>query len=206
MSAILSEFDDFTRERDLIGQMLLAYGEMEFVLLGMIGDALSIDHPTAARILFRVNGEYARIQVADAILRPVLAKFKLKDKWIAAYSATKHCKNLRNQYAHCHWQLWNGKLYFMDLDEEVRNAGDGDGDLEVSLRPIDFLLVDRQFAYFEYTLSCLYFLRDRLGRALDKPTEDLPFPEPKSISQPPRDNRPAKISSPNGQTKTESRE
>jgi hypothetical protein len=183
MSGLLTEFEDYQRERDLIGQMLLSYGELEFVLVGMIADALSVDNPTAARILFRVNGEGPRMQVADAIIRPVCAKHNLKSKWINAHSAAKHCKSLRNQYAHCHWQLWNGTLSFLDLDSESRLPGEED--MEVTLQPIDRALILKQHQYFEYAALCLYFVRDRLKRSLGKPPEDPPFPEPKSIQRPP---------------------
>jgi hypothetical protein len=187
MSVLLSEFENFPREHNLIGEMLMAYGEMEFALIGCLTEALGVDDHTSARILFRVRGESPRLLVADAILRPVFSKHKLKDKWITAYSAVNHCKNIRNQYAHCHWQVHEEKLHFMDLDKD---AGSNEELLNVTFYPIDLALIERQHQYFEYAESCLFFLLDRLKRAHGKNKDIPPFPEPKSIPQPPRDNRP----------------
>jgi hypothetical protein len=189
MPSLLSEFDDFPRERNLIGEMLLAYGELEFVLVSSISQALSVDIDTSTRILFRVRGESARLLVADAILRPTFSRHQLEAKWITAFSAANHCKNIRNQYAHCHWQLHEGKLYFINLDEEATDNGEI---LNVTFFPIDLSLIERQYAYLEYAAAYLYFLDDRLARKLGKELSTPPFPEPKSIPQPPRDNRPSK--------------
>jgi hypothetical protein len=159
MSILADEFGQFPRERELIGDMLMAYGELEFVLIGFIGEALNLDLNTATRILFRVRGETARLSVADAILRPIFSKHELEAKWINAFCAADHCKNIRNQYAHCHWQLSHGKLHFIDMDEDSRST---DETLSVTLRPIDLPLIERQHLYFQYALFCLYFLHDRL--------------------------------------------
>ncbi len=191
MSGLLTEFETFPTERDLIGQMLMAYGEIEFILIASISVALDIDHHTAARILFRVRGESARLRVSDAILRPAFAKHKLRDKWITAYSAADHCKKIRNQYAHCHWQLHEDKLHFVDLDQD---AGETKEEiLNVTFYPIDLALIERQYTYFEYALAWLYCLYDRLLRKVGKKPDIPPFPEPKSIPRPPLDNRPKKV-------------
>lgn len=135
--------------------------------------------------MFTVRGEAARLAVADAILRPAFAKHGLKDKWITAYSAVRQCKNIRNQYAHCHWQLFDGKLFFIDLDED----SEAHDNLDVLYRPIDLALLTRQNAYFEYAAAMLYYLSDQLQLKLGKELTDPPFPLPKSVAQPPRDNR-----------------
>lgn len=70
MALMLIEFDDYPHEREIIGQMLIAYGEIEFALLRCLCAFLDDDAHTSARIIFRVRGEGARIDVCDAILRP----------------------------------------------------------------------------------------------------------------------------------------
>ena len=190
---LLSEFKEFPKERNLIGQMLLAYGELEFAILGCVSQALNDDIPTTTRILFRVRGETARIAVSDAIMRPTLSKYpKLASKWIMAHSAANHCKNIRNQYAHCHWQLLDKKLHFLDLDEEAKSHHNQMVDMKVTFRPIDHTLLEKQFQYFEYAAGCVYYPRDQLILKAGKEIVGQPFPEPKSIPQPPRDNRPTK--------------
>jgi hypothetical protein len=112
----------------------------------------------------------------------------LKDKWITAYSAISYCKNIRNQYAHCHWQLTDEKLAFLNLDEEAKSQA---GEMNVTFRLIDQPLLEEQLQYFDYAVNWLYHLRDQLILAAGKKTQSQPFPAPKPIRQPPRDNRPA---------------
>jgi len=191
MTSLLSEFINFPRERELVGRMLLAYGELEFALLGCVSEALNDDIHTTTRILFRVRGEAARLSVADAILRPLFSKYPgLTDKWITAYAVVRHCKNIRNQYAHCHWQRPDdGKLYFLNLDEEAKSSGEV---LNVTFRPIDLVLLQKQYEYFEYAAGWLYHLRDQLILRAGKTPTGLILPEPKSIPQPPLDSHQAK--------------
>jgi hypothetical protein len=190
---LLSEFKNRPRERNLIGKMLLAYGELEFAILGCVSQVLNDDIPTTTRILFRVRGETPRISVADAIMRPALAKYpKLRAKWITAYAAANHCKNIRNQYAHCHWQLVDKNLNFIDLDDEAKSSDDPILDMTVTFRPIDRSLLEKQFKYFEYAVGCMYHLRDQLILRSGKTIRGHRVPEPKSIPRPPRDNRPVK--------------
>jgi hypothetical protein len=189
MAGMLLEFEKFPRERDLIGQMLMTYGELEFALLGNLREILDTDVNTTTKVLFRVRGEAARLAVADAILRPAFARHGLKNKWITAYSAVRHCKNIRNQYAHCHWQLFNEQLFFIDLDEDA----EAHDNLDVLIRPIDLALLQLQHAYFEFAAAMLYYLSDQLQLKLGKELADPPFPLPKSVPQPPRDNRQPKV-------------
>jgi hypothetical protein len=183
--ALLIEFTGLPKEKALIGEMVMAYGEIEFGLVSIITFIFDGDGERAARVLFRVNGEGPRLAVADAIIRPELAKIGLAGKWDNAYGAAKHCKNIRNQYAHCHWQnhLPLG-LSFMNLDAMASGRGDN---LTVTFEPIDLALIESQHQYFDYTTKLLYFLAGayqvKRGRL---PTHDYEFP--KSIPPPPLSN------------------
>lgn len=186
---MLDEFDTHPKERELIGSMLMAYGEIEFALIGCIAEILDDDVHTTTRVLFRVNGEGARLNVADAILRPAMRKLDLVDDWITTYAAAQFCKNVRNQYAHCHWQIDHRGLFFIDLDEDAKPH---DEIMLVNFRPIDLPLLEKQANHFDYTLAWLYFLKENIQVKNGKPLSGRPFPKPKSIPQPPRDNRPKK--------------
>lgn len=67
---LLAEFERFEKEQQLVGRMLMAYGEFEFTIAQLLGYAIPGGDDTAARLLYRVNGEAARLDVADALLRP----------------------------------------------------------------------------------------------------------------------------------------
>jgi hypothetical protein len=182
MAILLYEFHDFPDEQEAIGKMLISYGELEFAILGCIGAILNSDMAQALRILFRVRGEGARIEVADAILRPAFTKVGLGGKWGNALGAARACKNIRNQYAHCHWQIYQGQLRFMDLDTEAQSP---EGEVSVKFWPIDGPLLARQLEYFEYALQLLYYLHAEYQVKIGiEASHDLE--EPKSITQPPR--------------------
>jgi hypothetical protein len=60
MVKILSEFEPFPKEKQLIGSMLIAYGEIEFALFSLI-DAVLDAQNNAVEIFFRIRGEGARV-------------------------------------------------------------------------------------------------------------------------------------------------
>ena len=101
MAKILIEFEAFPREKEFVGSMLMAYGEIEFALFSL-ADAVIDTQDNAVEIFFRIRGEGARIEVSDAIIRPFLEKAGLGPKWSSAIAPTRLCKKIRNQYAHCH--------------------------------------------------------------------------------------------------------
>jgi hypothetical protein len=182
---LLLQFDRNKEEQAIVGRLLMAYGEFEFEVARLVGYAICA-HDTAARILFRVNGEGARLDVADAIPRPFLSKLGLGGQWSNAIGALRYCKNVRNQYAHCNWiadEAHHG-LSFTNIDKD---ADSPDGILNVSLYPTNLKLLQKQHQYFEYTADWLMYLacqcRLRAGEAA--PAVEVP----KSISQPPLHNR-----------------
>jgi hypothetical protein len=184
---LLVEFEEHQEEKTLIGEMLIAYGELEFAIVQMLAHAFTKGNDTSARLMFRVRGESARIEVADAILRPELETIGLGGKWSNAIGALRYCKEVRNQYAHCHW--WKTKdqpLCFMNLDSDATAAS---GEMTVSLEPVDLPLIRQQRQYFEYTSELLYYLESRYRERLGKEADAAP--EPKSIPQPPKNNRKA---------------
>jgi hypothetical protein len=181
MAVLLYEFSEFPEERDAIGQMLMAYGEIEFGLLTLIATVMDDDNDLAAKILFRVRGEGARIDVSDAIIRTAYYKVGLGPKWENALGAIKVCKKIRNQYAHCHWQIWDKKLKFIDFDVDARSSED---EITINFMPTDLRLLQKQVEHFLYALNWIYYLeteyKKRAGRL-----ESHDRKEPKSIPAPP---------------------
>jgi hypothetical protein len=187
---MLLEFKNFPQEREIIGQMLIAYGEIEWALTVCLQQALNISPSESTRILFRVRGESARIEVADAIARPAFKKIGLGGKWENAIGAARVCKNIRNQYAHCHWRKFDdGVLRFINLDTEVEAA---EGSLIVEAIPVKLGLLKRQDQYFKFALDWLYYLEEEYKvRAGRSSSHDLT--EPKSIPAPPLYDRPKSV-------------
>ena len=180
MAKILSEFEAFPKEKELVGSMLIAYGEIEFALFSLV-DVVLDTQDNAAEIFFRIRGEGARIEVSDAIIRPFLEKVRLGPKWSNALSPARLSKKIRNQYAHCHWIIIQDRLHFIDFDQ---SAEAGKSNKQVSTRPVDQELLEQQLRYFSYTLDWLYYLAAeyqlRSGRL-----ESHDLAEPKSVAAPP---------------------
>jgi hypothetical protein len=182
---LLIELKGFDREQELIGRMIMAYGEFEFEVAHLMDYAVTLGKDAGPRILFRVNGEAARLDVADAILKPFFETMNLGGRWSNALGALRYCKNIRNQYAHCNWKADPGKpLYFINADRDVDSADDT---ITLQLYPTDLTLLQEQHVYFEYSLDLLFYLncRCRIRRGLDSPQPEVP----KSIPQPPLHNR-----------------
>jgi hypothetical protein len=186
MANLLVEFVDFPQEREIIGSLLISYGEIEWALAICLQQALDISASDATRILFRVKGESARIETVDAIARPSFSKIGLVGQWGNAVGAARHCKKIRNQYAHCHWRLFDGVLRFLNLDEEAEAA---EGPLIVDAIPLKLDLLKRQHTYFIYALDCLYYLEEEYKKRAGRSSSHDQL-EPKSIPAPPLYDRP----------------
>lgn len=186
MPVMLTEFDEFLEEKSLIGDMLIAYGEIEFATARLISTVLNQEDWAGVKILFRVRGESARLAVADALIRPYYEAKNLDSKWGNALGAARTCILIRNQYAHCHWWARAGEpLCFLNLDEEAKLLDDA---TEMKLQIVDQSLLQEQHRYFEYALMWLYYL-DAEYRVRAGILSSHEHTEPKSIPAPPRSNR-----------------
>jgi hypothetical protein len=183
---MLIEFEGFPEHRELVGNLLIAYGEIEWAVAVCLQRVLDIKASHATRILFRVNGEGARLATADAIMRPCFAKVGLEGQWGCAIGAAKHCKNIRNQYAHCHWRLIQGVLRFVDLDREAKAV---DGPLIVDAIPLNLDLLREQRKYFLFALDWLYFLDEEYQKRAGRLSSHS-LAIPKAMPEPPLYKRP----------------
>jgi hypothetical protein len=191
MANVLIEFENYSKHRELVSRLLVAYGELEFALIGCVSDALGNAMSAATRILFRVRGETARVSVADAICRPAYTEIGLGPKWENAIGAARWCTKYRNQYAHCHWRLLpgDGVLRFMNLDAEVESPALGN--LVVGAIPLNLELLQQQNDFFDYALDWFYYLHQEF-RLREGEIKSHDLEAPKSIPAPPLYNRPPK--------------
>jgi hypothetical protein len=84
MPLLLIEFDAFPKAKEGVGTILASYGEIEFALLGILSDTLfDGESANALRVLFRIRGEGARIDVCDGLVSK-----KLQKKWVLVPSGT----------------------------------------------------------------------------------------------------------------------
>jgi hypothetical protein len=167
-----------------VGCILAGYGELEFDLANCVSGVLGTDIEVGFRILFRSKGETARIDVADAILRPFYKAQNLHSTYEAMLGAIRHCKKIRNQYSHCHWIDRDEVVYFVDLEPPVkRETG-----IPLAFLPVTKGLLEDQEMFFCYCSDLLTYLQKeydlRLGRLQNHPWRVPTVLEPPALHSP----------------------
>jgi hypothetical protein len=184
----------FARHRDeaeIIGRLLVGYGELEFMLAICAGKALG-DDSLALRTIFRLRSEASRIDTADSILHEPCTNAKLAGEYAETLGAIRWCNSVRNLYAHCHWNDFPGSsLYLTNLQV----AAEKSGTFIYVWTPVILDLLHQQEDYFDYTLNCLWHLDQEL-EAWKGTRRTSAFPMPKKLQQPLKQNLPPASSPP----------
>lgn len=153
----------YPKEAAIIGRLVVGYGALEVDLMWVLGATLE-DKNIATRVLFRNRGEEQRIAVADALIRPKFAALGYDDRWAATIDAMRHCKIIRNQYAHSIWfstRFEDGKVQpepirFVALESAVQSSTP----VEVQTwKAITVELLSKQEAFFINTRQWLCHLQ-----------------------------------------------
>jgi hypothetical protein len=182
---ILTSFLDFPADGAVIGRLIAGYGELEFGLCQMVGAVLK-DDDQAIRVLFRTRGEEQRIEIADALVRGAFLTAGLEDFYAETLGAVRHCKDIRNQYAHSHWHTGQVEmpdgiqkcLWFAALDESAKTRF---GTLNLQFVPILSETLRAQEEWFWYTNR----LQDHVVACFQAAQSSTPRPK-----APPRADRP----------------
>jgi hypothetical protein len=143
-----------------VGQILLAYGEIELLATQCLGSAIG-DYNVAARVMFRSLGESARIDTADVLMRDAFIAHGLENEYARAIGAARQCTALRNQYAHVHWggDDKKGGVFFANLKDSV---GSVSGEIKYRFRHVDIPLLEDQWDYMRYAADCLTYINYEL--------------------------------------------
>jgi len=175
-----SAFDLHPKEAAIVGRILAEYSELEFELSQLTGKVLNDMH-RGLRAIFRAKGEETRINIADALIRSELIRIELGDQYEAMLGAIRHCKKIRNQYAHAHWTnaFDEHGLAFVNLEESAESKI---GPTFVKPYDVDLNLLKKQEEYFQYTSRWLYFLIDEYDFRVGK--SPSPATAPKIIEKP----------------------
>jgi hypothetical protein len=120
---IPSAFDRFKREGEIIGRMVIEYGELEWDLCLLVGHVIQ-DFDVALKAMYRSRGATQRIEIADALARNRLAIGRIRTIYEETIAHMRFCLKIRNQYAHTNWvdAIGDG-LCFVNI-EEVAKAND----------------------------------------------------------------------------------
>jgi hypothetical protein len=157
-------FDNFPNEAKIIGRLLAGYGELELGLAKCLGAALT-DERAAFKVLFQMAGAgETRLTVADTLMSRKFKKADLHDGYSHMLGGFRRCKQIRNQYAHCHWADHNEKgLAFADLDKAAKKS-----EPHLTWHYVDAPLLQQQEACFCYVLQWMVFLEREYRRRIGK--------------------------------------
>jgi hypothetical protein len=79
------------------------------------------DFDTVLKRLFKIRGEAPRIDEGKKQGRPLYRNLNLGTEFDEAIAAMRHCRLIRNQYAHCNWwDDYSGHLAFANLEDAAR--------------------------------------------------------------------------------------
>lgn len=149
-------FRKFPKEAEIVGRMVMGYGEMEYHL-GWCVTHIIDDEDTAFKVIFRAPGELARILAADALARLKIDNDRLRTMFEQAISGMHHCRKIRNQYAHCHWRDGGERIGFMEF-EDVAAQHEPLRISKVAVRWVDHELLQRQEGYFWHVYETLAYI------------------------------------------------
>ena len=186
--------DQADAEGRIVGRLLAGYGELELQMcMCLIVAEANIDTPI--RDIFSVRGAEKRIEIGENALKTNFSKAGLTTELMQALSDLDWCRQIRNQYSHCHW-YWTAKegLCFVNLEELAKQPSTITSVTEDRHR-IDLALPQKQEEYFWYVKQCFMHLetayrtwdqaQTRGGRV--RPAS-LAYPKPLKIPQPPAHN------------------
>jgi hypothetical protein len=174
----------------IIGRLLAGYGEIELVMCACL-IAIEGQFDTPIREIFLERGAETRIKKGRKLLMTEYTKASLQDKLSEALEDMEWCRQIRNQYADCHW-YWTSKegLCFVNL-EDLAKQPTMIIELMAGRRPIDQSL-ETQENFFNYVketfthIESAYRAWNVARSAPRRPTHV--FAMPSKISRPPLHN------------------
>jgi hypothetical protein len=173
----------FRQDREIIGRLLIGYGELEFDLCNCISMGLN-DLDMGFKTMFRVRGETSRIDLAEAMGQKIYASLGLGPPFHDAIDAMRFCVRLRNRYAHSHFYDDNsGKLAMVSLEEIAKKRAVIKDLRGLTTKYLTTEILRDQEAYFAYTRACIEFVNYE-GRFLRNILKDRLFDAPQRIETP----------------------
>ena len=149
-------FDRFKEEGDLVGRMVIEYGELEWMLCLLVSYVIE-DLDIAVKTLYRLRGETARIDIADGMIRNRIDD-KVKQRYEDTLGHMRFCLKIRNQYAHTNWlHAGSDKLCYIDI-EELASRNDPVEMDQMCLYHLDIITVKDQARFFVEVMQNMAYL------------------------------------------------
>lgn len=179
-SPIAPWFEDYNEEALHVGALLTGYGELEFEAYACAAEAMGNSDLTF-RLLFRLRSESQRIDAFDTMLMPTVSKFELEGPYAHIIGALRHCRSIRNVYAHSHWHfpVEGNRLYHCSLEDAAKKGSEAH---MIKMNPVFLPLLKQQVLYFEYCMNGLQWLRHEMIRLDGGPKHS--YTAPKGLPKP----------------------
>ena len=187
MITSMAASEKFQREGEIIGQLIVGYGEMELDLCRCIA-AGNDDFNSTLKTMFRQRSEGSRIKFGKTEGLKVYSTLgsELAAAFHEAIEAVKFCLQIRNRYAH--WQFYNDEIHGMLAlvnVEELAHSTMVIADLSgLTVRHLTKELLQKQQLYFVYARACIEFVNCE-GRFLRGMIKNRVFERPVKLERPP---------------------
>jgi hypothetical protein len=132
----------------ILGRLLAGYGELELEMCSCLIAVEGIFDFPIRTIFNKGVGAERRIKIAKRTLKSDFANAGLLADLMRALTDLNWCREIRNQYSHCHW-YWTARegLCFVNLEELARQPTPISS-LMANRHPIDVPLLTAQEDYF----------------------------------------------------------
>jgi hypothetical protein len=175
----------YPSEAEIIGRIVIGYGELEIALMNCVQMGRGGDHDTVLKAMFRARGELQRIEIADVLGRQVFANLGLEREFAKAIDDMNYCRTIRNQYAHCIWHDdGSGQLGLVNLEEIARDNALVPNLLGLTTRYLDVPLLRTQEAFLANVEHQLKYVNYESRKRQGTPHQNIPAPAP--LARPPR--------------------
>jgi hypothetical protein len=161
MAIDLPVFGKFRTEGEIIGRLLVVYGELEIALCRCVAEAVN-DLDLVVKKMFLNRGGTSRIDTAVRIGRGRYESLGLIDLFEETICGMRCCLKIRNQFAHCNFYEDpddSENLLFANLEHLAKQQTSIDELICVPSKRITQALLEQQATYFVYIWECFSFLR-----------------------------------------------
>jgi len=145
-------------EGAIIGRLLAGYGDLELEMCTCISQLPNGDIDSAVKKIFGKRGAERRIEMAEEVLIPAYTAIGMGAEISGTLSDMHWCREIRNQFAHCHFVSWGPfGIRFVDLENVAKLTG-RIRKLAHSSADISLSTLKSQEAYFNYVQTCFQIL------------------------------------------------
>jgi hypothetical protein len=151
-------FRKFQVEAEIIGRLVVGYGELELDLCNCV--AMGIGNlDKAVKSMFGSRSETKRIKIAETLGREPYTNLALGDWFDEAITGIRYCVQVRNQYAHRNFYDDNsGTLAFVNLEELAKREEIVNDLLSLTIKHVAPNLLEEQERYVVYVRATIGFL------------------------------------------------